>query len=219
VALAAERGFADVVREVLKHLPQRLRNLLVHNPVEFAAYDERRPLAIAALHGHEEVVLLLLNEGADISARDIHQISSLAYAMCSGEPKVIKHMLEWQQDDSQHNPLKTIAVRKDSDSGKIENSIIDELKMLLLSALQYDRPLLAQRILKTGKASLQSPFPSEYYQEATQIWLEFLPRHQEYVLKSRGDLNLGDLLGDPYKSLGDPGNLLGVACFYQHSSN
>jgi ankyrin repeat protein len=65
-----------------------------HNLVNSKNVDKRTPLLTASFLGHDEIVTLLLANGADVTATDPSGITSVHYAAGMGHTGILDELLE-----------------------------------------------------------------------------------------------------------------------------
>lgn len=96
LSIAADRGFLDAAREVLRWFPPRLMKLLRVNPLEVRDGAGRTPLLSAVLNDHQEIADILLGHGARTDIRDNTGGTVLSYATCSDSTKMLNLLVQGQ---------------------------------------------------------------------------------------------------------------------------
>jgi ankyrin repeat protein len=78
----------------------KLKDLLQASPqlMNVADYDKDTPLHLAAMHGHAEAATLLLDDGADINARNTAGMTALHLAAKQGFSDIVKVLLSHKPD-------------------------------------------------------------------------------------------------------------------------
>jgi ankyrin repeat protein len=82
--LAAEKGAADIVRELLA----------AHANPNPKDKDGKTPLMHAAACGRVEVIEILLNDGVDIEERDSLGYTAICHAVSGAKPKAVRVLLD-----------------------------------------------------------------------------------------------------------------------------
>ncbi|OMJ89130.1 hypothetical protein SteCoe_8756 [Stentor coeruleus] len=113
---------------------------------------KRTPLHLACLHGHLQVVKVLINAGADINAIDNERNSSLHLASCNG----FKDLVEWLLDHGSDFTLKNSYGRTPADIAMnfevyFVYSQYAERKMMKVSRTGYGRTAFCQTYIHNSR--------------------------------------------------------------------
>ena len=107
ISASTDEGFSVLHAAASLGDPDVLQILISRGATAKASYKplDRTPLHLAVINGREEAVRLLVQNTANLDAKDAHELTALHIAVCSGEGVVAKLLISLGADKETRNML------------------------------------------------------------------------------------------------------------------